>query len=143
MPLAVDLTGRVVGRLTVLYRVMNSPKGFAQWLCLCKCGNVTKVKASYLNCERTLSCGCAWTDAWQMRNIKKFRDLEGKRFGRLRVLEMVFKKDKALFWQCLCNCGSEMIINGKSLKRGATKSCGCYQRERASAARRRACATSG
>ena len=138
MPPPLDLTGRTVGRLAVLRRVENSPQGYAQWLCLCRCGRQTVVKASYLNRARTRSCGCAWTDAWQVRNARKFRDLTGKRFGRLKVEEMVFKRKKRLFWRCLCDCGSEMVIDGHSLKIAATRSCGCLQRERASQARRRA-----
>lgn len=139
MPSALNnLAGRAVGRLTVLYRVENSPHGNTQWLCLCKCGNTSIVKGSNLNKERTKSCGCAWTDAWQLRNVQKFRDLTSRRFGRLKVIEMVFKRDKALFWRCICDCGREWIVNGKSLKRGLTRSCGCLQRERASKARKRA-----
>jgi hypothetical protein len=141
MPAPIDLTGRVVGRLTVLYRAKIPSRGGRMWVCACRCGRQSVVKASYLNKEKTRSCGCAFADAAQMRNIKKFRDLTGKRFGRLLVLDSVFKRFKVMYWQCICDCGSEMIINGHSLKQGLTKSCGCLQRECASEARKRACAT--
>lgn len=141
MPAPLDLTGRVFGRLTVIRRVENSAKGHTQWLCTCKCGKQTLVKATYLNREKTKSCGCAWTNAWQIRNAKKFIDLTGRRFGRLKVLDSAFKKFKVMYWRCICECGTEMVINGHSLKQGYTKSCGCLQRERASEARKRACAT--
>jgi hypothetical protein len=77
---------------------------------------------------------------WRVSNAKKFKDLEGRRFGRLKVGEMVFKRKGRLFWRCFCTCGSEMFIDGHSLKSGATKSCGCLQRERASEVRKRAAA---
>lgn len=32
-------------------------------------------------------------------------------------------------WFCLCKCGNEKIVSGNSLRRGATKSCGCLNRE--------------
>lgn len=140
MPPPLELTGRVFGRLTALRRAGRSPHGRRLWLCVCRCGEQSLVEASKLKSGNTQSCGCAWTDGWQVSNARKFRDLTAKRFGRLKVVEMVFKRRGRLYWQCLCDCGSEMVIDGHSLKSGATKSCGCLQRERASAARRRACA---
>jgi len=57
-------------------------------------------------------------------------DLTGQRFGRLMVLKKVPKpeglKNTNAHWLCKCDCGSEpKIINGKSLRRGITKSCRC------------------
>ena len=34
-------------------------------------------------------------------------------------------------WLCQCKCGNQVEVFGKSLRNGNTKSCGCYQRERA------------
>lgn len=36
-------------------------------------------------------------------------------------------------WYCKCKCGKELVVLGKSLKNGNTKSCGCLQKELASA----------
>ena len=54
------------------------------------------------------------------------RDLSGKRFGKLLVLERLGK-----FWRCRCDCGNEKIIVGTSLTRKTipTRSCGCIIRE--------------
>lgn len=58
-------------------------------------------------------------------------DLSGKRFGRLTVIGRDTARD-GYYWICQCNCGSEpKSINGSSLKRGLTTSCGCYSREKA------------
>ena len=35
-------------------------------------------------------------------------------------------------WRCKCLCGAEIIVLGKSLRNGNTKSCGCRQKELAS-----------
>lgn len=139
MPKPLDLTGRKVGRLTVIRRVENAPAGYARWLCVCKCGKQTVVKATYLSRERTRSCGCGWHDARQIRNANNFRDLTNKKFDRLKVIDMAFRRKGAIYWRCLCKCGNEMIVNGKSLKSKATRSCGCLQRERASAYQKKNC----
>ena len=36
------------------------------------------------------------------------------------------KENKPL-WECLCSCGNMVIVSGKKLKNGNTKSCGCLQ----------------
>lgn len=50
-------------------------------------------------------------------------DLTGLIFGRLKVEEYQGQGR----WRCLCNCGKSMTTLGKSLRRGVTKSCGCYK----------------
>jgi hypothetical protein len=54
----------------------------------------------------------------------------GKRFGRLTVIKINgrsrYGQNK---WLCKCDCGNEKTIEGASLRRGVTVSCGCYQRE--------------
>ena len=59
-------------------------------------------------------------------------DLTGRRFGRLVVLSMCpHVAGEDVRWNCRCDCGAELSVSGHSLRRGRTKSCGCYQRERA------------
>ena len=65
----------------------------------------------------------------------KFIDLTGQRFGRLTVLrrdESVHGHGKISKWICQCDCGKVKSINSYHLRFGPTKSCGCYQKERAS-----------
>ena len=64
----------------------------------------------------------------------KFIDLTGQKFGRLIVLERsnICKKGHTTFCLCQCNCGNKRIISYTSLKRGNTKSCGCYNKEMSS-----------
>lgn len=57
-------------------------------------------------------------------------DLTGKKFGRLTVIKRI-GRDKYYHstWLCKCECGKEKICNGKYLKEGKTKSCGCLYKE--------------
>lgn len=62
------------------------------------------------------------------------RDMTGERRGRLLV---VCRTENTLQgraqWICLCDCGTEVITDGTTLRRGMSQSCGCLQRELAAA----------
>ena len=59
-------------------------------------------------------------------------DLIGQIFGRLTVKEFShMNKHKKTMWRCECDCGNEVTVHGNSLMRGDTKSCGCYNIEKA------------
>lgn len=57
-------------------------------------------------------------------------DLTGERFGRYLVLGFAYTKGSFEYWKCRCDCGVEKTIRSYSLKSGATKSCGCLQKEK-------------
>lgn len=69
-------------------------------------------------------------------------DLTGRRFGRLLVLrrEGSYYSDEGVHscptWRCRCDCGREVVVHGTNLRRGASRSCGCLQRELAAENRR-------
>lgn len=73
-------------------------------------------------------------EAWKTRSrVSKNRiDLTGRRFGRLLVLSYAETNTRRAYWLCLCDCGTEKVISGKSLRRGTTTSCGCLNREKCS-----------
>ena len=56
----------------------------------------------------------------------------GNEYGYLTVIARA-ENDKGgrARWLCQCKCGNQVEVLGKSLRNGNTKSCGCYQRERA------------
>lgn len=56
-------------------------------------------------------------------------DLVGQRFGRLLVVSKAESRDNMTMWKCVCDCGNETIVYGNNLRRGYTKSCGCYRHE--------------
>lgn len=60
-------------------------------------------------------------------------NLEGQRFGRLLVLYLTTSdKHRSRRWVCKCDCGEYVVVRASNLKKGATKSCGCLNRELAS-----------
>lgn len=62
-------------------------------------------------------------------------DITGQRFGRLTVVGFSHKVAKNKYWLCACDCTGEIKAYGyANLKTGSSKSCGCLQKERASAA---------
>lgn len=58
-----------------------------------------------------------------------FIDLTGKTFGYLTVIERVGKNSRGTEWKwrCKCICNNEIITEGRNLRGGRTKSCGCYK----------------
>lgn len=51
----------------------------------------------------------------------------GQRFGRLTVIKRVVRAEGRIeLWCCRCDCGKEVIRRAVDLKRGVSKSCGCF-----------------
>lgn len=59
-------------------------------------------------------------------------DLIGQRFGKLVVVEpsksRKFRNSSTTVarWKCECDCGNKSVVDGRHLRSGKTKSCGCY-----------------
>ena len=44
-----------------------------------------------------------------------FIDISNKKFGRLSVVSRAnTNKDKRAWWNCVCDCGKEVIVEGKN-----------------------------
>lgn len=131
MAIAANLIGMRFGKLTVIQRAENNHRGNTMWLCKCDCGG-EKIALGYdLTHGRTMSCGCfKYMKGKQSPNK---RDLIGKRFGRLRVLDELPERGKnySIKYLCRCDCGKFSIVSASNLRSGHAKSCGCYARERA------------
>lgn len=132
-----DLTGQRFGRLTVIERAEDgvAPSGSKKirWLCQCDCGTTKIVCGSELNKGDTRSCGCLRKEQLSQR-FKK--DLSGQKYGRLTVQYQTYSRYSkkgvpAIVYHCICDCGREVDVRGQHLASGATKSCGCLQREAA------------
>jgi len=64
--------------------------------------------------------------------MKRIEDLTSRSFGMWVVLKYGFrfgKNNNRHKWLCKCSCGTERLVDGWSLKSGASKSCGCYGME--------------
>lgn len=124
-----DLRGQIFGRLLVLKRAENGPNWKVRWNCVCSCGNLVSVTAEHLKSGHTRSCGCFQKDR---ANETHFKDLTGKKFGKLLVISRNFeyqeKKDSTqTYWNCICDCGEKTVVTGGKLVFGHTQSCGCVQ----------------
>lgn len=62
--------------------------------------------------------------------IYNFKDITGKKFGRLTVIEFSHRRKDKIHYKCICDCGTEVKTRGASLKDGSTQSCGCLNKER-------------
>ena len=56
-------------------------------------------------------------------------DLSGKRFGRLVVICRAEGEYIRPYYNCICDCGNKIIVEGRSLTSNNTKSCGCLHRQ--------------
>lgn len=118
-----DLVGKKFGRWIVLSQAGINNHRKSLWLCKCECGTEKVIVAGSLTNGLSKSCGCYHED-------KISKNLRSKKFGRLLVLDKVGKnKDNALLWKCVCDCGNEVVVKGRCLIAGNTKSCGCLQKD--------------
>ena len=118
-----SIVGQRFGRLTVLSYDRTEGKGHTYWNCKCDCGTVKSIRKDGLISGSVVSCGC-----YHRENTSKTQliDLTGQFFGELEVLEYKgSNKHNSAQWLCRCSCGTEKIIDGQSLRKGLTKSCGC------------------
>lgn len=60
----------------------------------------------------------------------KPKDLIGKKFNRLLVIELAERKNNAIVWKCRCDCGKITNVITANLTSGRVKSCGCLKDEK-------------
>ena len=56
---------------------------------------------------------------------QKRKQLEGRHFGKLTVVQRIRTADGKGAWQCSCECGGTRIATTGHLERGQATSCGC------------------
>lgn len=120
MPALINLKGKRFGKLVVLERAKENKRGKPAWVCKCDCGNILDVAGSDLRQIDCKSCGC-------YRKTFKLINLKGKKFGKLKAIEIVENRGKstAKFWRCKCDCGNFHIVSSQHLRLRQVKSCGC------------------
>ena len=119
-----DLTGLVVGKLTVLQPTeKRASNGAIIWLCQCECGNKCEVISSNLIRLKnpTSSCGCKTAS----------KDLTNQKFGLLTVISATDKRvNGKIVWKCKCECGNIHYVNTGNLQTGEVRSCGCLKQSK-------------
>ena len=73
------------------------------------------------------------TKAPKRSGKSRAKDLRGRRFGRLVALKDSGQRtgNGCARWVCRCDCGHETLVSSDKLLGARTRSCGCWQRERA------------
>lgn len=129
----IDETGNKYGRLLVLREDPIRKNRRVNWICQCDCGKEVSIDGTHLRSGQTQSCGCLKTEKFVERNKKRLTNKPsdkrineiGNRYGRLVVLADAGAKDGRASWLCQCDCGNQIVVKGKYLRNGDTKSCGC------------------
>ena len=128
-----DLIGCKFGKLTIIEEVRDQNNRL-KLKCKCECGGETITTSDKLKTGHTKSCGCLQKQR-SLENLSKKPDntvdRTGIRYGRLIAIRNTYKKQGSNFiWECQCDCGNVIEVNGKSLESGGTQSCGCLQKEK-------------
>lgn len=113
-----NIIGEKFGKLTVIEYIGKNKNGYHCWKCQCECGNYTTALDKSLKNGHKKSCGCL---------KKKAKDLTGKKFGNLTVIEKSGRKNRNNLWLCRCECGNEVQCYQYNLERGSSTSCGCLR----------------
>lgn len=85
---------------------------------------------------RLLKAGEDFALVADMPRAHNFRDITGRRFGRLSVVGYAGKIGKHVRWACSCDCGNRLYVLGTNLAKGNTRSCGCEHSQVTADARR-------
>jgi hypothetical protein len=70
MPKALDLRGRVFGRLTAIRRDGTDGYGHVLWLCRCECGGEIAASVGSLRDKHTRSCGCLRVETARRNGVR-------------------------------------------------------------------------
>lgn len=115
-------------RWTVIKEDPQSLPKCHKWICRCECGTIKSIRGTELRNGNSKSCGCI------SRELKRI-DMTGWKMwehgvpdSHIIVLNEFHNEDypNQIFWNCLCTlCGKSFIDNGKGIKTGNKKSCGC------------------
>lgn len=62
---------------------------------------------------------------------EKTKQEAGNRYGRLIVLSRAGSSGSKAAWLCRCDCGTELVVTGDSLRSRSRTSCGCWRSKNA------------
>lgn len=115
-----DLFNKKFEYWTALYPIKKDKRIY--WHCRCECGIEKDVLQYSLTSGKSKSCGCS-------ANLNKnFKNIKGKKFGELKVIEKTNKRDNgAVVWKCECSCGSIVEWDVGRLQQTKHPHCGCQK----------------
>ena len=103
-----DLKGMTFGEWEVLEHSHDR-----MWLCKCSCGTIKEIQDYTLISGKSKSCGHPKREGFEVKvgeTINSWYIAEDLGYGQYR---------------CICECGTEKIVNVSNLRYGYSKSCGC------------------
>ena len=105
-----------------LKRVINDDTA----LYVCECGTEISLPIALVESKQATSCGCTTN---QISKIKAPHPLQGKRFGKLVVIQYLGRRK----WLCQCDCGNtyeawSFLLNNKDSTK-VPQSCGKCEKE--------------
>ena len=62
--------------------------------------------------------------------IPCIEELQGRKFGKLTVVEFLRTEKRKTYWKCRCDCGKMKEVKADHLKAGKVVSCGCARKDR-------------
>lgn len=66
--------------------------------------------------------------AYGPRRHPDARNVKGREFGKLRVVEVVARRPTSVVWRCVCACGGEIELTTQQVVSRAAKTCGKCRR---------------
>jgi len=112
----------MLGKKYNMLTVVDDKRVNGKIKCKCDCGNIKYIRPDHLISGNTKSCGCYR----KKRKPSNFKDLTGKRFGKLTVLKQSNKTSKhGAVWELKCDCGNTSTAVTSDLTSGKIKTCGC------------------
>jgi hypothetical protein len=118
-----NLANQIFGYLRVLRRGRLDGRRRVYWVCRCRCGVEKEIRSDALRDGGTRSCGCLQIAAVKAQG---HHHPPGERFSRLVIVRQtgVIKK-RGRGYLCQCDCGKRVKVQGRFLRGGLIKSCGC------------------
>lgn len=116
-----SLVGNTYGELTVIEMLRNYNGTKRTY---CKCIGVDGKE--YIVRQDALQSGATRYIKGVMKAGKE-ENIAGNRYGKLTALHPTEKRaaNSSVIWQCVCDCGKNVMVSSSNLKRGHTTSCGC------------------
>lgn len=124
-----NLKGQEINKIKILYPCGYNADRRVVYVCKCFCGTFFIASHKNLKSGVTKSCDCLRNSRVIETNISRTDNIEGKIFGKLKVLSFYgYKKcydgRQAALYECECSCGRKCIKRGAYLRCGDTRSCG-------------------
>ncbi len=81
--------------------------------------------------EMRVASVCSGIGGAELALTRQMRDLTGHRNGRLVAVAVAGRSHEGrALWRCLCDCGTERIVQANNLTRASgSQSCGCLRSE--------------